>query len=144
MGKFQEHGVMLFLDRELYLAFIKLQADKKLGRSYTGLLPFTEGLYHMGYISKEVYEQHKQKYSIPLVQDKPKSSTLEQAKRQKKLKRIEKNFSEVLKQWNTMNTKSKQFYIKKAEKYKTAIPNAKLILALTNREIYGECVEEDS
>ena len=38
---FREHGVMLYLDKTLYKAFIRLQADKGLGRSYAGLLPFT-------------------------------------------------------------------------------------------------------
>jgi len=66
MGNFKEHGVMLFLDKILYTAFIKLQADKGLGRSFAGLLPFTEGLYHLGYLSKEDYEAHIEKYSIPL------------------------------------------------------------------------------
>ena len=42
---FREHGVMLYLDKALYKAFIRLQADKGLGRSYAGLLPFVEGLY---------------------------------------------------------------------------------------------------
>lgn len=28
MGDFKEHGVMLYLDKILYKAFIKLQADK--------------------------------------------------------------------------------------------------------------------
>lgn len=60
---FREHGVMLFLSNPLYLGFIKLQADKGLGRSYAGLLPFVEGLYRMGYLSKEDYEIYFKKYS---------------------------------------------------------------------------------
>lgn len=34
MGDFREHGVMLYLDKVLYKAFIRLQADKGLGRSF--------------------------------------------------------------------------------------------------------------
>lgn len=65
-GGFNEHKVMLFLDSELYVAFIKLQADRGLGRSYAGLLAYVEGLYQMGYLSKETYEKHVQRYSEPL------------------------------------------------------------------------------
>lgn len=64
---FNEHKVLLCLDRELYMAFIRLQADKGLGRSYAGLIPYIEGLYKMGYLSKECYEAHLEKYSVPLV-----------------------------------------------------------------------------
>ncbi len=67
MGKkFREHGVMLFLDGELYYAFSKLQADKCLGRSFAGLRAFTEGIYRLGYISKDSYEAHVEKYEVPL------------------------------------------------------------------------------
>jgi hypothetical protein len=70
-GGFNEHKVMLFLDAELYTAFIKVQADKGLGRSYAGLLPYVEGLYQMGYLSKETYEKHAQRYSEPLIKKAP-------------------------------------------------------------------------
>ena len=78
MGSFKEHGVLIYLSKDLYIGFIKLQADKRLGRSYAGLLPFTEGLFRMGYISKEVYEEHIKKYSEPLESEKQVS--LEQSK----------------------------------------------------------------
>lgn len=64
---FKEHQVMLCLDKEPYHGFIQIQADRDLGRSYAGLLPFVEGLYHLGYISKEVYDAHFKKYSEPLI-----------------------------------------------------------------------------
>lgn len=57
---------MLCLDKDLYWAFIKLMSDKHMGRSYAGLLPYVEGLYQMGYITKEVYEVHVKRYSEPL------------------------------------------------------------------------------
>lgn len=69
MGDFREHGVMLYLDKTLYRAFIKLQADKGLGRSYAGLLPFTEGLFHLGYLSKQDHEEHVAKYSQGLIEE---------------------------------------------------------------------------
>ena len=66
MGKFREHGVLIYLSPELYLGFVKLQADKSLGRSYAGLNAFTRGLFEMGYISEEVYEKHMRRYNVPL------------------------------------------------------------------------------
>jgi len=70
--KFREHGLMLFLDGELYHAFSKLQADKCLGRSYAGLRAFTEGIYHLGYISKDSYEAHVERYEVPLYEEESK------------------------------------------------------------------------
>lgn len=61
-----KHGVMLYLDRTLYRAFIRLQADYELGRSYAGLLPFVEGLYTLGFLSKDEYVQHRKRYSEKL------------------------------------------------------------------------------
>jgi len=129
MGKFKEHGVMIYLDRELYLGFIRLQAEKGLGRSYAGLLPFVEGLYQMGFITQDVYETHKAKYSEPLVTKK--QLTLPQLKQKQTIEEITKEFSEVIKQWDSMKPKAKKYYIEKAEQYKDKVPNAKLVLALT-------------
>jgi hypothetical protein len=67
MGDFKEHGLMLFLGRESYVGFIKLQADKGLGRSFAGQLAFNTGLYNLGYLSKEDYEQLAKKYSQGLI-----------------------------------------------------------------------------
>jgi len=128
MGNFREHAVRLFLDRELYLAFIKLQADKKLGRSFAGLLPFVEGLYRLGYITEEAYESHKERYSAPLVAEK--LITIEETKGQKKLKKIEEQFSKFIKNWDSMKPKAKQYAILKARKYRDTVSNAELVLAL--------------
>ena len=75
--KFREHGVMLFLDGELYHAFSKLQADKCLGRSFAGLRIFTEGVYILGYISKDCYKAHVEKYEEPLYREESKPSPKE-------------------------------------------------------------------
>jgi hypothetical protein len=74
---FREHGVMLYLDKTLYKAFIRLQADKGLGRSYAGLLAFVEGLFHLGFLSKEDYQKYVAKYSQELTEE-PKPLTLEE------------------------------------------------------------------
>jgi len=115
MTKFKEHGVVIYLSPELYTGFIKLQADKGLGRSYAGLLPFVEGLYHMGYISKEVYEVHAKRYSQPLVSTEPKVLTPKQRKQLKLKEKWETNFSSAIKNWTELSEKSKIFYIKKAD-----------------------------
>ena len=141
MGDFKEHGIMLYLDKVLYRAFIKLQAEKGLGRSYAGLLPFTEGLYRMGYLSNDDYEEHVQKYSQGLVQPKP--LTLEQIKEKEENERLNRLYSTVLKAWPTLNEKAKAYHIKKAKELADRVPNAKLVLALANnREDYARARTE--
>jgi len=122
LGKFREHGVMLFLDHELYLGFIKLQADRGLGRSFAGLLPFNEGLFQMGYINKETYEKHKAKYSVKL--GVAPSLPVET----KYAKQIE-SFENILKQWPDMRDEPRKFWIEKAEKWKDKLPIAEQLLA---------------
>jgi hypothetical protein len=138
MGNFQEHRIMLCLNRQLYLAFIKLQAEKGLGRSYAGLLPFVEGLNKLGYLKEEVYEVCVKKYSEGLIQEKPKVPTKEELTRDSKLKQVEKTFSMVIEQWNFPRKdqiKWRLNWFKKAQEYKDKIPNAKLVLALANGEL---------
>jgi hypothetical protein len=133
MNDFKEHGVRLYLSKDLYTAFIRLQADKGLGRSYAGLLPFTEGMYRLGYISKEVYEEHTKKYSEQLVQSKP--LTIGQLEEKEKLDRLRRQFSSILKQGlHTLSVKSRQYWIRKADEYKEKIPDARLILTSANGE----------
>jgi len=64
-----------YLPPELYLGIVKLQADRGLGRIYPVLLAITEGLYQMGYISKEVYEIYSKKYSEKLIKEEVKPLT---------------------------------------------------------------------
>ena len=121
--KFQEHGILLYLSRDLYTAFIRLQGDKDLGRSYAGLLALTEGMFRLGYISKDVYEEHVKKYSQPMTQPKP--PTQEQLEERRELEELEKQFAAVLKQGlNTLSERSQQYWIKKAAEYQGRVPNA--------------------
>jgi hypothetical protein len=99
LGSFREHGVLIYLSKELYSGWIRLQADKDLGRSYAGLLPFTEGLYRLGYISKEVYEEHIRKYSQPL-SARTEVLTLERQQEKAFLEQKNKQFRGMLDQWN--------------------------------------------
>jgi hypothetical protein len=112
----------------LYAGFIKLQADKRLGRSFAGLLPFTEGLYWLGYISKEVYKDHVGEHSEPLESEKP--LTLEQQKEQSFLEQRDRQLKGMLEQWNEHPDpvwREKAFIF--AEKYAAKLQSAQDILA---------------
>jgi len=122
LGKFREHGVMLFLSHDLYLGFIKLQADRGLGRSFAGLLPFNEGLYRMGYISKESYEAHKRKYSVKL-------GEAPAIPIERKYAKLIEGFENILKEWPNMRDDPRKFWIEKAEKWKDTLPVAEQLLA---------------
>ena len=126
---FKEHGVMLFLTKDLYLAFIKLQADKGLGRSYAGLLPFTEGMYHLGYLKKDLYDLHVKKYSVPLQQDAQlKNSNLEALQEKQLLETKNLFFKQVLEQWTLhVDGKWRGKMVKQAEPWKDKLDSAKKI-----------------
>ena len=133
MAKFREHGVMIFLSRDLYVAFIKLQAEKELGRSFAALLPFTEGLYKLGYISEEVYEAHKKRYSEPLTRE-TEDEKVRRIRREhgskKNIERLNKQFGMVVDQWEDHTSKEwRNAWIKKAKQHQ-GVPNAKRILEL--------------
>jgi len=124
---------MLYLSKEAYIGFIKLQGDKGLGRSFAGQLIFTEGLYRLGYLSETVYHQLMDRYSQGLM-----SMPKVDVEKQKTVEKLEKDFSNVLKQWSTMNDKARQFWIRKASENKD-LKNAQLILALSEngRDLAG-------
>jgi hypothetical protein len=125
---FKEHGVMLYLSRELYSGWVKLQADRDLGRTYAGLLPFVEGLYRLGYISKEVYDENIKKYSEPL--NATEKTILEDQDQIKSLKEKDMQFKGMLEAWDIPHLKSnwRQYAIAEAKKY-PGLEYAKLILA---------------
>jgi len=131
---FREHGVLLYLCPPLYTAFIKLQADKELGRSFAGLLPFTEGLYRLGYLSKEDYEELVKKYSQGLKKNEP---SLEDLKEQEEIKRLEKHYSDVLEQWDQLSDSAKAFHKEKALLWATKVKSAKLVLELEPKEPFN-------
>jgi len=132
------HGVVVFLPPELYLGIVKLQADKELGKPYACLLVITEGLYHMGYISKEAYEVYSRKYSDKLIKEEVKSPTPQE---QIEIAKLTASFKNIIRNWN--DVKDKEFWVRKAEKAikkygESKIPQAKHILALAQK------VESDS
>lgn len=130
MGRtgFQDNKLMLFLDKELYVAYIRLQADKMLGRSYAGLLPFVEGLYHMGYLDKEVYQKHVQKYSDKLVGKK--QLTLIETQEMEKNIQLGRLFAAVAKQWETLTPEQRQKHLERALASREKVPQAELIIQL--------------
>lgn len=133
MMGFREHGVMLYLDSPLYLGFIKLQADKSLGRSYAGLLAFVEGLHQMGYLNQEQYQAHKKRYTIPLDKD-PIQVTLNEHETLQKRKKLNTLFGQVIEQWDLHKAKSwRENWLQKAREH-GELPNAKRLLAFVEEK----------
>jgi hypothetical protein len=90
---FSEHKLMLCLNRKLYLKFIKMQADKNLGRSYAGLQAFIEGLYQLGYLSEKEYQENLELYSETLDAKELKEQARKELMEQERLK-VEKELLE--------------------------------------------------
>lgn len=133
MGSFREHGVLIYLSKDLYKGYIRLQADKGLGRSYAGLLPFTEGLFRLGYISKEVYEEYIRKYSQPLDMKEPLAPvlTLEQQKGKQLLEAKDKQFKGIIDQWEQHSSLEwRKKVLAEAEKWKDKSEWARHLLEL--------------
>jgi hypothetical protein len=131
-GTFHEHGLLLYLDKELYKAFIKLQADRGLGRSYAGFLALVTGFYQLGYISQEVYELHIKRYSEPLEPPKPpKPVSAEEQHAKDELDKTDRVFRGMLAQYAVLS--SDPAWLLKvsrwAEKYKDQLESAKELLA---------------
>jgi len=122
---FREHGVLIYLSNELYLGFIKLQADKGLGRSYAALLPFVEGLFHMGYITREVYQAHAVRYSQPLLTVKNVDP---------KVLELDKNLTFALNSWAEMPEKSQKYYLAKAKKHPESVVAQKILKKVQGAE----------
>ncbi|MGA2681026.1 MAG: hypothetical protein ABSF44_04410 [Candidatus Bathyarchaeia archaeon] len=88
MGKefTQEHIMKICLPPELYLAVIKFQGQKELGKFYAGLLLLTKALYQEQLITKEVHEKYVYRYSRKLVpEEQPQKLTIEEQKQKQKI-----------------------------------------------------------
>jgi hypothetical protein len=132
---FREHQVMLCLNRTLYRAFIKLQGDKDLGRSYAGLLPYVEGLYHLGYISKEEYEFHRKKYSEPLNKKDNESISPEEQQKRELLELKDKAFKGMISQFD-IHSRNTEWLLKcgqEAKKFKDQLESARTLLGLIQK-----------
>ena len=128
------HSAVVFLAPELYLGIVKLQADREIGKPYAVLLAVTEGLYHLGYISKEAYEIYSKKYSEKLVKEKIKPLT---PKEELEIQKLTASFKNIIKNWEL--TKQKEYWIQKAKwALKTygakKVPAAKELLSLAEQK----------
>lgn len=134
----KEHGLLLFQPAELQLALAKLQVDRKLGRTYAGLLALTEGFYKLGCLDKEAYEALKERYSMKLpcsiVAERIRPRTVEQVQEQTRLRKLEADFSNIISNWASMSTKSRLFWLNKAREVKGKASNADMVLALATEE----------
>jgi len=126
---FKEHGVMLYLDKTLYKAFIRLQSDKGLGRSYAGLLPLVEGLHTMGFLTDEEYRDHVKRYSQPLG-DELKHTTWQELQMKTQVRNLDKVLAFGIDDWSNLGEEEKAWYVRKAKEYGDIVPNAKVVLAL--------------
>lgn len=125
----------LYMERKLYMALIKLQAEKRLTKSKSGLLSVVEGLHSMGYLSKADYEIYKAKYSVGL--DVESLSPIQIKKIETKANRdrqLNRHYKEIFAQWNTIKEDAKQWHLKDAEKNKH-LKYAKLVLEKGSQEM---------
>lgn len=132
MVGFTDNQYRLFLDRKLYMAVVRLQAERGLGKSFSALLPLVEGLHILGYLSDGDYEVYKAKYSFGL-EEAANAPTevdiLRQEKKANKYRQLNRHFGEVLEQWPTLKESARQFHLKEAAKHKN-LKNARLVLDL--------------
>ena len=132
-GRFKDHGILLYLPKDLYRGWLQLQLDKDLGRSFSGLLAITEGLYNLGYISKEVYDLNIKKYCQPLTEP---AKIAAQDQKKNALEQKEKQLRGMLESWDLphVNPKWHQTAIAEAQKY-PELEVSKLLLAKVKCEV---------
>ena len=135
MGKFRGHVYQIMTKGKIYFEAMKFQYDKHLGKAYAAQQLFIAGLYHYGYIDEETFKKYTAMYSEKLDVEITEPLTLEQMRSQEKLAKLTKDFSNVIAQWDSMKPKAKEYYIKKAKKYRGTIPNAKLVLGLRREPV---------
>jgi len=134
MGEFRDHVYRLMLDRKLCLAIVQLQAERRLGRSFSAMLPFVEGLHSLGYLSDGDYEVYKAKYSVVL-DNTPLTPTQnrEQETKENRDRQLNRHYKAVLEQWATLKEQSKKYHLKKAEVDKR-LKYARLVLKRHSQE----------
>ncbi|RLI44854.1 hypothetical protein DRO64_03315 [Candidatus Bathyarchaeota archaeon] len=117
------HGLLLYLPPSLYLALIRLQADKGLGRSFAGLLALTEGLYRLGYLEEKEYTRLRKRYSIPLKEVIVTYNAEEQLP----------PFKEALEEWDKRDKEWKLKWVRIAMKY-PKVEEAQIIIEKAKEE----------
>ena len=107
----------LYLDRKLYLAAIRLQADRKLSKSKAGLLALVEGLHTLGYLSNADYEVYKNKYSVSLDEESiSPSEILRKETKEALYRQLNNHYRQVIQQWKTLRVDVKYYHVKDAKK----------------------------
>ena len=126
----QEHVMKICLPPELYLAVIKFQVQKEIGKSYAGLLLITKAAYQQQLITKEAYEKYLYRYSRKLVpQEEPAKLTSEEQKEKQKMDEKARTFASLPSQWEIhLNPEWRQRWISESEKWQDKIPEAKAFL----------------
>ena len=109
----------LYVDRKIYMALIKLQAEKGLTKSKSGLLAVVEGLHSMGYLQNGDYEVYKAKYSVPIdVEPLTPTQIKKREIKENKDRQLNRHYKQVLEQWDSISKKSKLYHLKTAAKDK--------------------------
>jgi len=128
----QGHRVPLLLNKRELLAFNRFMADKGFGKSFAGKRLLISGLFHEGYLDKEVYEklskfydEHSLAKELELEEEKP--QTIKQVVKEEAITRYRKTLIMVSEQWDRLSAKAKDYHIKKAIELKD-FPEAKEIL----------------
>jgi hypothetical protein len=126
----QEHIMKICLPPELYLAVIKFQVEKEIGKSYAGLLLLTKAVYQEQLITREDYEKFQYRYSRRLVaEEKPQKLTSEQQKEKQKMDEKARTFSSLISQWELHpSVEWRQRWISEGQKWENQIPEAKAFL----------------
>ena len=114
---FKDHVYRLYLDRKLYLATIKLQAELGLGKSFSAMLIYVEGLHARDILSEADYEVYKAKYSVGLnVETKTPTQINEQETKENRDRQLNRHFKLVFEQWDQLKPHAKQKHLENAEK----------------------------
>ena len=131
-GNFKGHIYSLCLNRKLYLQTIRLQADMKLGKAFSALLPFVVGLHCLGYLEDAEYEVYRAKYSVGLdIEPLSPTQIKKRETKENRNRQLNRHFGEVLSQWGTLKQKSREYHLKEAGKPENkSLKNAKLLLDL--------------
>ena len=138
------HSVMLC--SELEMAVVKLQADREIGKAFAVLHGLTEGLFRMGYLSREDYDPLIQRYSrkhVDVMKEKRAERenshvpvlTLEKQREKQFLDQKNRQFLGQISQWREHPSPEwRKKVIVDAEKFKTRLESAAQLLELAHSE----------
>jgi hypothetical protein len=85
----------------------------------------------MGYINRDVYQTHVQRYSDKLIGKK--QLTLAETQEMEKNIQLARFFQAVAKQWETLTPAQQQVHLKRALANRQKVPQAEMVIQLANR-----------